>query len=340
MEVVKQKKVLDGIQSTLSEIEEKVQNGTSTADDARKALQFRTDLNGKIGEAIGRLEKRAGRKDPVSGEPMYKPKFIKSVSELSNLRTELLNRAVDVHNEIGDLVDKERAALAEEAERQRIAKEEEEQRRQDELVKAEIELKKKKQEEEERIQKARKQELEEAAGRENSEGPQKELEEAAKAIASKMTDRERYIEMERARLEAFGSVTGKDALEDALGMVRTSVIDNSSPQAHLRLLHVLREYFHNIVKLPDRKAFRRINVENPKFRSDVLSISGGCEVLLAAGFKFSLEDHVDEETNAMIQKIFYVLDEPPLEELDAWSDWYQLQKFFMDRISKEIELSK
>mmetsp|Transcript_15667 Transcript_15667/g.17697 ORF Transcript_15667/g.17697 Transcript_15667/m.17697 type:complete len:325 (-) Transcript_15667:82-1056(-) len=324
MEVVKQKKVLDGIQSTLSEIEEKVQNGTSTADDARKALQFRTDLNGKIGEAIGRLEKRAGRKDPVSGEPMYKPKFIKSVSELSNLRTELLNRAVDVHNEIGDLVDKERAALAEEAERQRIAKEEEEQRRQDELVKAEIELKKKKQEEEERIQKARKQ----------------ELEEAAKAIASKMTDRERYIEMERARLEAFGSVTGKDALEDALGMVRTSVIDNSSPQAHLRLLHVLREYFHNIVKLPDRKAFRRINVENPKFRSDVLSISGGCEVLLAAGFKFSLEDHVDEETNAMIQKIFYVLDEPPLEELDAWSDWYQLQKFFMDRISKEIELSK
>mmetsp|Transcript_2581 Transcript_2581/g.2993 ORF Transcript_2581/g.2993 Transcript_2581/m.2993 type:complete len:325 (+) Transcript_2581:278-1252(+) len=324
MEVVKQKKVLDGIQSTLSEIEEKVQNGTSTADDARKALQFRTDLNGKIGEAIGRLEKRAGRKDPVSGEPMYKPKFIKSVSELSNLRTELLNRAVDVHNEIGDLVDKERATLAEEAERQRIAKEEEEQRRQDELVKAEIELKKKKQEEEERIQKARKQ----------------ELEEAAKAIASKMTDRERYIEMERARLEAFGSVTGKDALEDALGMVRTSVIDNSSPQAHLRLLHVLREYFHNIVKLPDRKAFRRINVENPKFRSDVLSISGGCEVLLAAGFKFSLEDHVDEETNAMIQKIFYVLDEPPLEELDAWSDWYQLQKFFMDRISKEIELSK
>eukprot|EP00511_Aplanochytrium_stocchinoi_P000630 CAMPEP_0204824672 /NCGR_PEP_ID=MMETSP1346-20131115/2665_1 /ASSEMBLY_ACC=CAM_ASM_000771 /TAXON_ID=215587 /ORGANISM="Aplanochytrium stocchinoi, Strain GSBS06" /LENGTH=305 /DNA_ID=CAMNT_0051951947 /DNA_START=304 /DNA_END=1218 /DNA_ORIENTATION=- len=305
MEVVKTKKKLEAIQSSLANIENRVKDKSSTANDAREALQFRTDLNGKYLEISERLLKRGRKIDPDTNKPIYSEKFIENVTDLSELRISLLEKAIAIHNEIGDLVDKEKAELAEKAERDRIAQEEEEQML----------------EEEKRIQKTALAEKQRLEAEKIAKQREKELKEAAKLVATKMTDVERFLEMENARCEAFGSKTGPEALEDALGMLRTAVLDHRSPTAHLNLLKVLQGYFQNIVKLPDRKEFRRINVENEKFRNEILSISGGCEVLLAASFKLSLEKYKEETTNADVKQLFYVLEEPPLEDLDEWSEW-------------------
>ncbi len=172
------------------------------------------------------------------------------------------------------------------------------------------------------LEEAKRQEAERIAAKRREEEAQRlELSAAAEAA------RRRKAEQAAAELEA-----AERAAAEERAWVASIPVNIDSVRKQLRRLppnsrsifHIL---FQQIQKHPENETFRKMKLENEKFKADFADHEGGKEVFIAAGFKLQ---HVDDTT-------LLVLREPNLEsDFDGWSTWFDYIKLCATVAEQEL----
>merc|ERR1712087_435415 len=156
-----------------------------------------------------------------------------------------------------------------------------------------------------------------------------EQEVARKANASRQAKQER-IDREKERekqkrvdallkdKEFMASVTkGDDGVRmqlEKLHQLKKDIGDREYKKA----IQSLQKIFQQIISHPEDPGHRFIRRENERFHDLVGKHKGGCELLIAAGFKLVRIQTEDEEDVP-----FFIMKEPNIEaDMDGWSNWY------------------
>ena len=313
MEVTEILEFLHSGEQLAEEISTRHAKQAATRQDAVALLELKAKLeDGAMQKRITKLVKRALRKDKETNKPMFKEDYIRQVQQVEQLFKDLRERCSGSLSEELAALEATFQAKEVKAAKEKLRLREEERSRKEQAA----------------LEKAKEMEEQERAERERQE---RERQEQFEATAQRFEAMKDPLEVLRDQeLVRMGNVTpGLNALGRALGLIE--------PKQRKSALKLLSETFlTNIVKSPDKKEFFRINVENPKFQSDVLGVKGATEVLIAIGFGIVLEVHEDEERMTVTKSLYYILGEPEiapgemdLDKLDEWERWYNRQKLYL-----------
>lgn len=314
---------LQGAEQRLREIATRHTANSATREDATTVLSFRAKLDDTdLEKRVAKLLRRAKRRDPETNKPLFRAAHIEEVEKAAQLLESVAQLTSGAMFEELQALEAQFQAEEQEqqAEKQRLRVEEEERKRAAAAAEA------KEREEEERVERER-------VERER----QAQFEETAQRFEAMKDPLEKLRDQELLRMRDV--TPGVKALGKALALLEPPVRRSS--------LTLLSETFlTNIVRSPDKKEFFRINVENPKFQSDVLGVKGCTEVLIAIGFGIVLEIHEDEESMAVTRNLYYILSEPEvapgemdLDKLDEWERWYNKQKLYLAVVDHATDLN-
>lgn len=276
---------------------------------------------------------RVKQKDPIPDAPRYGEKTASRVKALLvsyDALVEAIRLAFegDEQDDIGRskavVQDLQNIAAQQKEEAQRAALEEEV--RQRKLEEQEKEQVKQRLKEEERLEEearlAREWEERELARRaQEVRAARQEAEQRASE-----TERRMRLERERADREWMDSIAkGPDGVRAQLQRMREGTADN--PVAFQTALHALHTLFSQILSRPEEANFRRVRRAHPKFNEDIGQHVGGCELLIAAGFRLGTIDDVP----------CFISTEPDIEkEMDAWAEWFELLKVTLEILKQEM----
>jgi hypothetical protein len=102
------------------------------------------------------------------------------------------------------------------------------------------------------------------------------------------------------------------SLLDAEAKLRSSC-SAAEHRAALQALHLIAS---NAIAHPEESHFRSLRLLNDSLQRSVARHAGGVEVLMALGF-------VERETmEGDTSVLHYVLEEPPIDHVDAWARWF------------------
>lgn len=257
------------------------------------------------------------QKDPDTGNYVYKEKFRKEALALGPK----LNELKDEINNTSKLIVKGE---------QIIIEREQEIKNQREKAKA-IEFERKKEEE---IKAKR---LLEAA----KEAKRLKEEEELAALKAKIAE-ESYSKNEvnrvylglKARVDSFLETVKTKAktasLEEEINIAVGLLPEEKEKRQHL--LKLLIKFYNNITRHPDKEEYRCFNLQNAKFQKDVLSFSGSLEIFVCGGFELLFSEVLDEETSEILKSITLKLEEPDIQNYDAWKAWFDTQKSVLQKL--------
>lgn len=277
------------------------------------------DLQSKM----DRFRERLVQTDPVTGNPRYGANAAARVTTLLSQYDQLVS-AMDVLQESSVVQELEQTVAEIESEKSRQMQDEQERQRQaaESLRKEQEEQQRKLQQEQEDEENTRRQELLELNRRaEESRRARLEAEEARLA-------EERRVREERQRKDREwmdGIQKGPEGVQQELAeLLRATQDDAAARTTAITALHTL---FSQIVSHPEEVNFRRVRRDHPKFNADIGRHDGGKEILIAAGFRLGAIDDIP----------CFISTEPNVEnDLDGWSEWFDLLKSTLDIIEQEL----
>ncbi|EQC29611.1 hypothetical protein, variant [Saprolegnia diclina VS20] len=243
-------------------------------------------LDDDIGIKMDKFMERLAWADPVTNEPRYGPVMQDKIRAV-HARVEALRGQLV---EIRDDVETDGVAMAERLEQRRL----DEQRRADEAAREALDAAAKAaalahEAEQERIQ------AEAAAKAREVERLAIAAQKVRDERARKAAEEEARIEAERAALAALQKrvVVGLDGLTPALATLHAHIRELPNASAQWRqTLSTLHVFLQHICSAPDNAVFRQIKESNPFFMADVGQFPGGRDALLAMGFALVQQDGV------------------------------------------------
>ena len=304
------------VHSALSPTSSSVENVLLQLQTLQSSIQ---DLQSKM----DRFRQRLAQTDPVTGNPRYGANAAARVTTLLSQYDQLVS-AMDVLQESSVVEELEHTIAEIESEKSRRAHDEQERQRQaaEALRKEQEEHQRKLQQEKEEEENARQQELMELNRRaEESRRARVAAEEARVA-------EERRVLAERLRKDREwmdGIQKGPEGVQKELAKVLRATQDDAV--ARTTVITALHTLFSQIVSHPEEVNFRRVRRDHPKFNADIGRHDGGKEILIAAGFRLGAIDDVP----------CFISSEPNVEnDLDGWSEWFDLLKSTLDIIEQEL----
>lgn len=277
--------------SHTSELEAALEQAAAGAPHARlAALEAALTQLDALTPRLAVFEKRAREKDP--DRKVYGPKMVEQVLQLIERVKGLREHADEVAEALRPMRE-EREAEMRAIERRKQAEVEAAAAAQRETADAV------------RAERARAEREARAAREAAKEAERKQVEERLKLIAEGATGLD-------ARRGAAPAPEHGLSLLDAEAKLRR----NCSPPEHREALQALHLFASNAVAHPEDGHFRSIRLLNEHFQHAVARHPGGVEVLLALGF-------VERETlEGDTSILHYVMEEPPIENIDAWARWF------------------
>ena len=172
---------------------------------------------------------------------------------------------------------------------------------------------------------------------------QRQLDEK-KEIARKAKEFREAKEMEKKRLEQakmdrrradkeyMASIEkGEIGVQIQLQRLKQTLLEtNYQPNEYSTAIKSLCMIFKQISSHPDNENYRKIRKDHERFQNDIGRHSGGCELLIAAGFHLI---RLDQEDDAVV----FFMKEPSIEnDMDGWSAWYDGLKSTLEQIEAEM----
>lgn len=149
---------------------------------------------------------------------------------------------------------------------------------------------------------------------------EREREIAQKANVARLAKEEQEKREKQAKIESkaaeeqyFNSIVkGEEGVQ--IQLKRLNQLREEKLQDYTIAIKSLMTIFKQIVSSPDNEEFRKIRKDHERFHQDIGRHEGGCELLIAAGFKM-----IRAEDDSFI----FFLREPLIEfDMDAWSQWF------------------
>jgi hypothetical protein len=158
-----------------------------------------------------------------------------------------------------------------------------------------------------------------------------EEERRAQERAARDEERRRRLAAETAEREWLATILPRN--QQSVQKQLTVLVEECKKDAldpvgvRMTALTALHTLFSQIVAHPEESNFRRVRRDHPRFMSEIGRHRGGAELLIAAGFHLGTVDEVQS----------YICTEPSVEnDLDGWSNWYQLLKTTVGLIEEEM----
>jgi len=263
-------------------------------DEARRALD-------EAGDRVVVFEKRAKEKDP--DKQVYGPKMAQRVLEMVSRFVAAVEHAGELDEVLAPLRKQQTDAL------------DVERRKREEAAEAEAVIAK------------------EAAAAVAAARELVEREAAAGQEAGEREERERVAQRLRLIAEGAAGVDPRRGLAPApqtgLSLLEAEVMlrANCTDLEHRTALQALHLLASNAVAHPEEPHFRSVRLLNETFQRSIARHPGGVEVLLGLGF---VEREALEGDSSYLH---YVLEEPPIEDVDAWARWFDRTKAMRDELA-------
>ena len=285
-----------------------------------KALQASIE---NLQSKMDRFRRRLNQTDPVTGNPRYGSNAAARVTKLlaNNDQLQFAMSALQTSDIILEL---ERIVAEIEIIKREREKEE------DQLQRAAAESLRNNQEEQRRKLEQKQQEDEYAREQERLELHRRaeELRRARLAAEEACIAEEQRVRQEQLRRDAewMDSIPkGVEGVEHELAKLRIATQDD--PVAQKIAVDALHTLFSQIVSHPEQVNYRRVRRDHPQFHADIGRHDGGKEILIAAGFRLGAIDGIS----------CFISTEPNVEnDLDGWSDWFNLLKETLSVIEREL----
>jgi len=279
---------------------------------SRKVLLLREQIDNKLNTVVSKLLQRSNEVDAVTEKPKYGNKYRARVSLMAQRLEEMETRceAMIVEHQLetveeSRLHEKMRAQHANEvACRERELNEQQKQENQKRLDKIHAEQR----------------------AVDETNAAVRRLDNAAKSVAGiDRTNEETAYLADRVSISGI-TPEDRDSVLDCVALLKQHVDEDDT-----NAVRELTSVWKSIVAHPESEECRVINAMNSEFRKGIASISGGREILAAAGFKLSLTEEETEEK--IIQHVQYVLEEPDLAtDMDRWTAWFDIQKLVLEQL--------